>query len=286
MYRVKDYKFETEQEAKEAQSELRAVDYLRTKINMDEPEAALEIFKQLLDQDIFHTIVGYDFLKSLQNFLRTSASVDNAAIPQIPDSLAQSVLPKLPKSEPKPEPKAAPVKKPAVEPIPLSQLTPVPKLNEMAHEQEAAAAKEEKKEKEKTSRPKKGKALRIKKDRTKVLEGSDKYRTLAYTFGATTVILLIAVIIMFALTLTSDNPTILDYETKLINKYAAWEAELSEKETELKSREADITFREEAIRSQTFAPVDTMSQAAGEEPQEEAAGQTDEDNGQDADNGE
>ncbi|MBQ7678069.1 MAG: hypothetical protein IJT32_07530, partial [Lachnospiraceae bacterium] len=71
MYKLKDYKFETEAEAKEAQSELRAVDYLRTKVNMDQPEAALEIYRQLLDQDIFHTVVGYDFLKSLQSYLRS-----------------------------------------------------------------------------------------------------------------------------------------------------------------------------------------------------------------------
>ena len=75
MYRVKDYRFESEKDAKEAQSELRAVEYLRTKVNMDQPEAALEIYKQLLSEEIFHTIVGYDFLKGLKNFLLTSPAV-------------------------------------------------------------------------------------------------------------------------------------------------------------------------------------------------------------------
>ncbi len=324
MYKVKDYKFESEKDAKEAQSELRAVDYLRTKVDMEQPQAALEIYKQLIEQNIFHTIVGYDFLKGLQNFLRTSSAIDNRDIPQIPDELAQSILPKI-DAVPKPEAASAGTKGAAAagktagtkgagkaaEPVPLSSLTPVPKLNEEAHREaeeeekakKAAAgrrsrrdkasekkAREKKPSEKKERRPlfsflkkdkpsadgkkdattadgkkdgtsgdrKKDKASEARqKNRTKkaAAEAVDgRYKRYAFLFGGTTVVLAVTVIVMILISMTGDNPTILDYENKLINRYSDWETELTNKEKELKSRENDVEFRENALQNQTFAP--------------------------------
>ncbi len=292
MYKVKDYKFETEKEAKEAQSELKAVEYLRTKVDMNQPQAALEIYRQLIDQDIFHTIVGYDFLKGLQNFLRTSPAVDNKDIPQIPDALAQGVLPKITndaqqQGRQKPEGGVqATAKAPAPEPVPLSSLTPVPKLNEQAHREaeaeEAARGRASKKKAEKKERkPRREKRSgreRGKKERKPLFsflkrkkvendaprekkgeEGSSggvdgRYKRYAYMFGATTAVLSVALIAMILIAMTGNHPTILDYKNKVINEYSSWEQDLSNKEKELKSREKDVEFRENALQNQTFAP--------------------------------
>ena len=295
MYRVKDYRFESEKDAKEAQSELRAVEYLRTKVNMDQPEAALEIYKQLLSEEIFHTIVGYDFLKGLKNYLLTSPAVDNAAIPEIPDALAQKALMSQEQAAvalsqpPSPQPAAEPVaepqasvemipqmtaepeatRSPVAEPIPLSGLTPVPKLNEEARKEEAAIQEQRKQEKESKRKRKEPKPKKTERKKREPKAVSGRYRTLAFTFGATTAILLVAVIAMFVITMTSSNPTILDYETKLLNKYARWEDELTQREAEVKRREADVEYREEAIRSQTFAPI---PESTPQQPTEETAG--------------
>lgn len=51
------------------------------------------------------------------------------------------------------------------------------------------------------------------------------------------VILAISIIGMFIIASTSDNPTILNYENKLIDKYAEWEQELDEREAALNERE-------------------------------------------------
>ena len=48
---------------------------------------------------------------------------------------------------------------------------------------------------------------------------------------------IIAIIAMFAITLNSENPNILNYEKNLQNKYATWEQQLREKEAELKNWE-------------------------------------------------
>lgn len=54
-------------------------------------------------------------------------------------------------------------------------------------------------------------------------------------------ILAVCVIAMFAITATSDNATILNYETELINRYAEWEQELSEREAALIERESGLS---------------------------------------------
>ena len=53
-------------------------------------------------------------------------------------------------------------------------------------------------------------------------------------------ILVVCVVAMFAMALTSDSPTIINYENKLIDKYAAWEQELDEREAALKEREQTV----------------------------------------------
>lgn len=53
-------------------------------------------------------------------------------------------------------------------------------------------------------------------------------------------ILIIAVIAMFAITLKSDNPNIINYERALVNKYASWEQELSEREKVVREKEREL----------------------------------------------
>ena len=50
-------------------------------------------------------------------------------------------------------------------------------------------------------------------------------------------ILAVSVIGMFLITATSKHPTILNYETELLNRYSAWEQELSEREAALREAE-------------------------------------------------
>ncbi|MCM1257545.1 MAG: hypothetical protein NC307_06790 [Roseburia sp.] len=57
---------------------------------------------------------------------------------------------------------------------------------------------------------------------------------------AINVILLLIVIGMFAVTATSGNINIVNYENELIEKYETWELKLEEKEEKLKEREAAV----------------------------------------------
>lgn len=53
-------------------------------------------------------------------------------------------------------------------------------------------------------------------------------------------VLVVAVAAMFVITMKSDNPNILNYETNLINKYAAWEQELTERESVIREKEKEL----------------------------------------------
>lgn len=60
------------------------------------------------------------------------------------------------------------------------------------------------------------------------------------------VILLLIVIGMFAVTATSGNINIINYENALIEKYENWETQLNDREAKLKEREQKLNHLEEA----------------------------------------
>ncbi|MCR5754511.1 MAG: hypothetical protein K6G30_06850 [Acetatifactor sp.] len=51
------------------------------------------------------------------------------------------------------------------------------------------------------------------------------------------ILLILAVLAMFWITLNADQPNILNYETALKNRYAAWEQELTEREQTIREKE-------------------------------------------------
>lgn len=59
------------------------------------------------------------------------------------------------------------------------------------------------------------------------------------------VLLILAVIAMFVITLKSDNPNMLNYERTLQNQYATWEQELSERENKVRERERELGMEAE-----------------------------------------
>lgn len=61
--------------------EQRAVEYLRTQLAMDQPETVLQIYAQIIEQEVFHTQVGFAFLQELKDFLLANDAVDDSRIP-------------------------------------------------------------------------------------------------------------------------------------------------------------------------------------------------------------
>ncbi len=59
------------------------------------------------------------------------------------------------------------------------------------------------------------------------------------------VILMIALIIMFWVTLQSETPNMINYRIAIENKYAAWEQELTERENLVREQERELGIQEQ-----------------------------------------
>ena len=169
---VEGFSFSTEEEYQNALREQKAAAYLKKQMSGKSAKDILKVYQQLLDQDLFHTQVGYAFLYELNRALHRQSSLSDTDIPPIPTALKKPVA-------------------------------------------------------DKTKDPK---------DFLVNRRLAMKVRTLRVFV----MILLAVVVAMFGITLSGSTPTILDYETKLQDKYAAWEQDLSQREAALVKREAQL----------------------------------------------
>lgn len=56
--------------------------------------------------------------------------------------------------------------------------------------------------------------------------------------------LLALVIVMFVISTTSSNPTVLNYESVLQNRYSEWEQQLSDREQVIREKERELLIAE------------------------------------------
>lgn len=54
------------------------------------------------------------------------------------------------------------------------------------------------------------------------------------------VVLIVLVILLFVISQTGNNPTVLNYKTKIINQYTSWEQELEQREQAVEEKEAEL----------------------------------------------
>lgn len=174
--------FYSEEQAKQAEKEIEAIQYMKERVDLDNPDMVLAMYNRILEQDILKTPVGMAYLKELQEYLTTIPYIMNRDIKPIPV---------------------------------VAEAAPV------------SAKKSERSRKE--SEAKKPAA----KSDIKIREINVNYKKRFRTMCSVSVVLVIIVIAMFAITLTSNSTTILNYENKIINKYEHWEQELNEREAAL-----------------------------------------------------
>ena len=168
---VDGFYFATEEEYQDALREQKAAAYLKKQMAGKTAKEILELYHKMLDQNMFHTQVGYAFLYELNRALHRQNSVSDVDIRPI-----ETTTKAVEKSEKKPAPADAVLQKRLVTKI---------------------------------------RSMRV-----------------------VIMILLAVIVAMFGITLTGTTPTILDYESKLQDKYAAWEQDLTLREAELIKKEA------------------------------------------------
>ncbi len=174
---VNGFIFSNSDETAAAKKEAKAVVYLEDRLKGRSPEEAKSMYEQIISQGLFHTAVGYSFLKELQDSLKAGGMTELSFIP-VDNTVVKKT--EAPKTE--------------------AGSVPNPRL-----------------EKKLKSVQSQLKSMRV-----------------------VAIVCIIMVIAMFAITLTSKSPTIINYETKILDKYATWEQEISEREKAVAAREAEL----------------------------------------------
>ncbi len=175
---VNGFLFSTTEEVNAAKKEAKAVVYLEERLKGRSPEEAKSMYTQIMDQGLFHTAVGYSFLKELQDSLKASGIEDLVPI-RVDKSLEISGRPEV-----KPD----------------AGSSPNPRLEQ-----------------------------KLKNTRMQLK-----------SMRAVAIVCMVMVVAMFAITLTSKSPTIINYESKILDKYASWEQELTQREAEVSAKEAEL----------------------------------------------
>lgn len=171
---VAGYAFANEEDARLAREELKKVHFFDTKMDYSNTENVLMLFQKILEERVFRTQIGMDYLHRLQNLL-VERGVESERIPVIPINAVYR-----------------------------------PQMN-------------------KQNRPQTPKRVEM--------HEKQREHTLLLSSLIVNAAMVILVILLFAITLKSDNPNILNYEKALVNKYASWEQDLSERENKIREAE-------------------------------------------------
>lgn len=89
MERIVDgYRFTSDEDVKLAQEELHRVNYISEKLSKDDPNSILIVYNKAIQNGLFTTPVGIDFLKSLQSYLKKNPQINDAEIMDIPIAIS------------------------------------------------------------------------------------------------------------------------------------------------------------------------------------------------------
>lgn len=173
---VSGFAFYSEKDAALAEQERQKIAYLDKRIDRTDLESVLAIYKKALEDRVFRTPVGLEYLRELQGELKERQDELGEEIPPIPLWTNFADI----------REKTAPARR---------RIRPNPK--------------------------------------------EDKNTTFRLSL-IMNIVMIVAIIAMFVITLNSDQPNILNYERNLQDKYATWEQELTQREQTVREKEREL----------------------------------------------
>lgn len=182
---VGGYRFYTEKDAQLAAAELKKIEYLEARIDYSRPDSILMVYEKTIQERIFKTPVGLQYLNGLRDYLLGQPEIDSQRVPEIPlySTFSGEIREK--------------------------------------------------------SNPARN---RIK----AVNSGKDGEKSGFMISVILNVLLVLAVISMFTITLRSDNPNVLNYERVITDRYAQWEQDLTERENAVREKERELKLNGDA----------------------------------------
>lgn len=180
---VGGYVFYTERDAALAEAELKKIDYVEARVDYNNPESILKIYTKMVDERIFKTPIGLQYLNKIREYLLQSPEIDPEDVTEIRlyTNFGSGVRDKGEQVQ--------------------------------------------------------NRIKRIEKNRDEV---KDKL-TVSIILN---VLLVGAIVVMFLITLKSDNPNIINYKKAITNQYASWEQELTEREEAIREKEKELSVQQ------------------------------------------
>lgn len=175
---VEGYRFGTPEDAKQAQMEQKKAAYFESRLSKNNAQSMLAIYDKILDEKIFTTPVGWDYLKKLQEELRLLG-------------------------------------------IEEERIRPIPMYVTFFHGED-------------------GRADTPVRDRIRPARRRDKVKEKLKLSVIINALLFILVLAMFYITLNGSNPNIINYKKAILNEYASWEQELTERENAVREKEKEL----------------------------------------------
>lgn len=218
-YNIGGFIFTDEESARMAAKELKAVDYILSQLSNCEAGDVLKVYNKLLDEKTFQTKVGVGFLDQLHKNLIDSGEFDE-----------KLVRPVYSIEKPPVEVKHSPEEKSEAESVSTDAGDNLKKEKTSRNLIKEKTGKKPKKEK-------------ISKSKAKVADNPSaelvKLKKINTFLKAICIGLVLCIIGMFYVNSTINSPTILNYEEEIVNKYSAWEQELTEREAAVRERELE-----------------------------------------------
>jgi len=200
--RVSSFIYDTKEEAEKAVREQKAVDYLSKQLSKAGEKDIHDLYDKLIERNMFTTENGLVFLYLLRENLINVYHVDKADL----------------------------------QAIPVHGLSGLDK----ADKEDDSLIKSGKKRKKRKSII--NSAAKKAKDDVSKESPEKKYQTLFRIFLTISIILCLAIGGMFYILSTSDLPTIVNYETKIQNKYSEWEKDLDNREKAIREKEKQLNI--------------------------------------------
>lgn len=196
---VSGFSFENPTTGEEALKEQEAIEYVNKQLNFDDTKSLLVLYNQMVTRRMFHTEVGFSYLKSIQDYLMKS-DVDPAIIESIPIASYES------------------------------------DLDNKASDNPSDSSRDRKSDRNSDD-------IKAKNRERKLISKNKTLTKLVISFIVIAIVLVITIVAMFVIANTSHNPTILNYEEVLQNKYASWEQDLQRREAEVEKKEKALKIK-------------------------------------------
>lgn len=243
---VDGFVFMNEKAAQKAHQEADGIQYVKDRLDMGNPRMVLQMYRKLLAEQVFETPVGLVYLKELQNCLLAAPELEGEDIEAI--FLPEKNVPFAAQTAAKgTQPSAQPVSAQGVQQAAAAPAGEGLPADGQSGEAQAltppAAARQQETlewyvEKLEESRQRERLAEYRRRRAEEKIKESRKHLRFSLLFAFFMILVTIGV---GAVTLTDQHPNIINYESKIIQKYQDWEADLENREQILKEKELGQT---------------------------------------------